>query len=161
MAPKAATRSTPRPERARPHRAARQSGDRGRRHRVLRAVAVTLPVPGLFVAAVLVFLFVGPVHDWMLGALGYGLIPVFLWLLSFAVVVRYRRAWVLRLWRVWVGTGMAAAVSLGILSMFNASGGVINDASLGGYWGQYLGGSQAILGTLKVLVMVALTPLML
>ena len=81
-------------------------------------------------AAVLVFLFVGPVHDWMLGALGYGLIPVFLWLLSFAVVVRYRRAWVLRLWRVWVGTGMAAAVSLGILSMFNASGGVMNDASL-------------------------------
>ena len=161
MAPKAATRSTPRPERARPHRAARQTGDRGRRHRVLRSVAVTLPVPGLFVAAVLVFLFVGPVHDWMLGALGYGLIPVFLWLLSFAVVVRYRRAWVLRLWRVWVGTGMAAAVSLGILSMFNASGGVMNDASLGGYWGQYLGGSQAILGTLKVLVLVALTPLML
>ena len=137
------------------------TGNRGRRHRVLRATAVTLPTLGIPAAAVLVFLFVGPVHDWMLGALGYGLIPVFLWLFSFAAVVRYRRAWVLRFWRTWVGTGMVTAVSLGILSMFNASGGVMDDASLGGYWGQYLGGSPAIVGSLKVLVLVALTPLML
>ena len=117
--------------------------------------------PAIPVAAALVFVFVGPVHDWTLGALGYGLIPVFLWLFSFAWVVRYRRAWVVRFWRVWVGAGMATAISLGILSMFHASTGVMDDASLGGYWGQYLGGSPAIVGTLKVLVLVALTPLLL
>ena len=122
---------------------------------------MTLPTPGIPTAAVLAFLFVGPVHDWMLGALGYGLIPVFLWLFGFAIVVRYRREWTLRFWRVWVGTGMAAAVSLGILSMLKASSGVMYDASLGGYWGQYLGGTPVILGALKVLVLAALTPLML
>ena len=129
--------------------------------RSLRAAAVTLPTPGIPAAAVLAFLFVDSVRDWMLGALGLGLIPVFLWLFSFAVVVRYRREWTIRYWKVWVGTGMATAVGLGILSMFDASSGVMYDASLGGYWGQYLGGSPAILGALKVLVLVALMPLVL
>ena len=161
MARRAASLSPSAP--ARPYRAAARprSGSRSRKSRFLRAAAVTLPTPGIPAAAVLAFLFIGPVHDWMLGALGYGLIPVFLWLFGFAIVVRYRREWTLRFWRVWVGTGMAAAVSLGILSMLKASSGVMYDASLGGYWGQYLGGTPVILGTLKVLVLAALTPLML
>ncbi len=158
MARRAASLSASRPAPARPGRAGQTRGGRGR---LLRAAAVTLPTPAIPAAAVLAFLFVDSVQSWMLGALGLGLVPVFFWLFSFALVVRYRREWVPRFWRVWVGTGMAVAVSLGILSMFHASSGVMYDASLGGYWGQYLGGSPAVLGALKVLVLVGLTPLML
>jgi len=38
---------------------------------------------------------------------------------------------------------------------------VVKDASLGGYWGQYLGGSPAALGAFKVAVLVLLGPLLL
>ena len=139
------------------------SGSRsGTRSRFLVAAAATLPTLGIPAAVVLAFLFLDSVRDWMLGALGYGLIPVFLWLFSFAVVVRYRRArGLLRFWRVWVGTAMGVAISLGILSMLEASGGVMRDASLGGYWGQYLGGRPLMLGALKVLLLAAITPLLL
>ena len=158
MARRAASLTASRPAPARPARAGQPRGGKGR---LLRTAAVTLPTPGIPAAAVLAFLFIDSVQGWMLGALGLGLVPVFLWLFSFALVVRYRREWVPRLWRAWVGTGMATAVSLGILSMFHASSGVMYDASLGGYWGQYLGGSPAILGALKVLALVAVTPLIL
>jgi S-DNA-T family DNA segregation ATPase FtsK/SpoIIIE len=113
------------------------------------------------VAATLIFVGIGSVHDWMLGALGYGLIPVSAWLLGFAAALRYRRAWVRRFWRAWVGTALAVAITLSIMSMFHASGGVMADASLGGYWGQYLGGTPAILGAMKVLVLALLGPVLL
>ena len=100
-------------------------------------------------------------RNWMLGALGYGLIPVGLWLICFLSVVRYRRDWVTRFWRVWVGSALAVAISLGILSMLYTSSGVMESASLGGYWGQYLGGTPLALGAVKLAVLALISPLLL
>ena len=116
---------------------------------------------GALLGPVLAFILLPAVRDWALGALGYGLIPVTVWLTGFAFVARYKTAWVKRLWRVWVGSALAVAVSLGILSMFHASDGVMKEASLGGYWGQYLGGTPVALGALKVAGLMLLAPLML
>ena len=96
-----------------------------------------------------------------LDALGYGLIPVDLYVACFILALRYRKAWIKRFWRVWVGSALMVAVSLGIMSMFDGSGWVTQDASLGGNWGQYLGGSPIALGALKVAILILLGPLLL
>ena len=113
------------------------------------------------IAPVLVFSFHQPVRDWLLGALGYGLIPVTTWLACFVLVLRYKSVSIKPLWRVWLGSALLTAISLGILSMFDASSGVMEAASLGGYWGQYLGGTPLALGAFKVAVLVVLMPLIL
>ena len=95
-----------------------------------------------------------------MGALGYGLIPVTTWLACFLLVLRYKAVSIKPLWKVWMGSALVVAVSLGLLSMFDASSGVMEAASLGGYWGQYLGGTPLALGTFKVAVLVALMPLL-
>ena len=119
-----------------------------------------LPI-GVVVAPVLMFILWSAARDWMLGALGYGLVPVGLWLAGFTFALRYRYAWIKRFRRVWAGSALAVAVSLGILSMFHASDGVMDDASLGGYWGGYLGGTPVALGALKVAIIIVLSPLLL
>ena len=101
------------------------------------------------------------VRDWALSSLGYGLIPVALWLSSFGLALSYRTAWAKRFWRAWLGSALLVAVSLGIISLFHASGGVMEEASLGGHWGQYLGGHPMALGALKVASLILLIPLVL
>ena len=97
-------------------------------------------------------------RDWVLSALGYGLIPVALYTICLLLVLRYRSTWATRFWRVWLGLALLVAASLGIMSMFHASSGVTKEASLGGNWGQYFGGSPIPLGALKVVVLVLLVP---
>ena len=133
----------------------------GRLLATFRWKVMVLILLGALLGPILAFSLLSPVRDWALGALGYGLIPVTIWLACFALVFSYKSAWVKRLWRVWLGSALGVAVSLGILSMFHASGGVMKEASLGGYWGQYLGGTPIPLGTLKVAVLMFLGPLML
>ena len=123
-----------------------------------RGLLLQLAVP---TAAIIAFSLSATVRDWLLGALGYGLIPVTLWLATFAFMLRYKRPWIKRFWRVWLGSALLVAVSLGILSMFNASSGVMERVSLGGYWGQYLGGSPVYLGVVKVAFLILLSPLLL
>ena len=118
-----------------------------------------VPLPALVLGAVLVFVFHQGVHDWMLGALGYGLAPVALWMVAFGLTLRHRRNWVPRFWRLWVASALAVAITLAILSMVHASEGVLGDASLGGYWGGYLGGTPIVLGAVKVAVLALLVPL--
>ncbi len=138
----------------------RSSRSRGRVGSALRRVNAILPVAAL-IAPVLVFVFYAPVHDRALSALGYGLAPVALWVGCFALAVRYKRAWVRRFWRGWLGSAISVAIALAILSMFNASSGVMQDASFGGNWGQYLGGKPTALGSLKVVALILLSPLLL
>ena len=120
-----------------------------------------LPPLVVIVAPVLAFVFLSAVRDWLLGALGYGLIPVVLWLVLFGLALRFRYVWIQRFWRPWLGSAMLVAISLGIISMFDAARGVPDDASLGGYWGGYLGGRPLPIGILKVAVLILLTPLLL
>ncbi len=112
------------------------------------------------IAPIIVFILHQPVRNWLLGGLGYGLIPVTTWLACFLLVLRYKAVPIKPLWKVWMGSALVVAVSLGLLSMFDASSGVMEAASLGGNWGQYLGGTPLALGAFKVAVLVALMPLL-
>ena len=122
---------------------------------------------GLFImlaalaAPILAFSLSLAVRNWALGALGYGLIPLTTWTACFVFALRYKRGWIKRFWRVWLGSAWVVAVSLGIMSMFHASRGVMEGASIGGNWGQYLGGSPVVLGGLKVAVLILVGPLLL
>ena len=60
-----------------------------------------------------------------------------------------------------MGSAIMVALALAILSMFNASSGVMEDASFGGNWGQYLGGKPTALGSLKIVALILLSPLLL
>ena len=98
--------------------------------------------------------------DYGLDSLGYGLIPVALLVVGFALAIRYNfTAWVRSYWRAWLASALLVSIALGIMSMIPASDGVLGDVSLGGHWGQYLGGSPLALGALKVAVLMFLTPL--
>ena len=121
---------------------------------------VSLPAT-VVVAPFLVFGLSTPVRDWALGALGYGLLPVFLWMASFLHVLRYRTRWIWSFWRLWAGSAILVAISLGTMAMFRPSAHVIDEASLGGNWGQYLGGTPVALGALKLAAILFLSPLVL
>ena len=113
------------------------------------------------ITPILIFSLYLPARNWGLAALGYGLIPVALWMGSFVLVLRYKYPLIKRLWRVWLGSALVVAVAVVILSIFDASSGVMETASLGGNWGRYLGGSPTPLGAFKVAVLVLLVPLLL
>ena len=112
-------------------------------------------------APILAFSLSSIVRNWGLGALGYGLIPVTAWMACFVFALRYKRSWIKPFWRMWLGSAWLVVISLGIMSMFHASSGVMEGASIGGNWGQYLGGSPIALGGLKVAVLVLVGPLLL
>ena len=115
----------------------------------------------IVVVPVLSFVFRSTVRDRALESLGYGLAPVALLVVAFAFAVRYRRRWIKPYWRIWVGSVLATVIALGILSMFYTSEGVLSEASFGGDWGQYFGGTPKALGVLKVVVLALLSPLVL
>ena len=100
-------------------------------------------------------------RDWELGALGYGLIPVAAWITAFAFTLRYRRIWAKGYWQYWLGSALAVTLSLGILSMLDATDGVMAEASFGGYWGGYLGGHPLALGALKMAAILLISPMLL
>ena len=141
-----------------PHKGRRARGGVLSVLRQRKGSVVLLAIP---VVSSLVFILSLTVRDWALGALGYGLIPVALWIMCFSLAVRYKTIWIKRFWRVWLGSALLVAISLGILSIFHASSGPMEGASLGGYWGQFLGGSPPALGALKVAVLILLSPILL
>ena len=118
------------------------------------------PYASVLLGSGLLFGFSSAARDWILGALGYGLIPVTTWIVLFLLVLRDQRQWIQRFRRVWVGTAWLAALSLGALSLVKGSSGVLGDASFGGYWGQYLGGTPMALGIVKLLVIGLLGPIL-
>ena len=127
---------------------------------LLRLAWATLPL-AFFLAPIIAFSISSAVRHRALDSLGYGLIPVALLVVSFTLALRYNyTAWVKSYWRAWLGSALLASIALGIMSMLHASDGVMRDASFGGHWGQYLGGSPVALGALKIAVLILLTPLL-
>lgn len=120
-----------------------------------------LPSLSLIIVPLLVFVFSPVVRSSILNALGYGLIPISMWLVLFILTLRFRHVWVTHFWRPWLGSAILVAVSLGIASMFDANGGLQEHGSLAGYWGEYLGGRPITLGIFKVVVLICITPLIL
>ena len=124
---------------------------------VLRAVLVSLPALVLL-APVLGLSLSTLARDWALSSLGYGVVSLGLWVGLLYLGLSYKRTLAARLWRVWAASGIGVAISLGLLSFFYASTGVMEEASLGGHWGGYLGGEPVALGALKVAALFLLAP---
>ena len=96
---------------------------------------------------------------WAVEALGYGWIPLGLWIAVSLVTLRYNRHVISTHWRRWIIAAALVAISIGILSTIFPEDGALEDVSLGGKWGAYLGGTPLILAAAKMAAIVLLVPL--
>ncbi len=115
---------------------------------VILGVAAGLGL-GLFPAA----------RQWTFEALGYGWIPVGLWLAAALATLRYHRRSLARRWRWWVAAAAVATTSIGALSLFHAGEGVFAEAGLSGRWGVAVGGTPVGLAAGKLAAISLLMPL--
>ena len=127
-------------------------------------------IDALVVAAVAiiaaVFFYISPdVREWTWQALGYGWAPVGLWAIATVFTLRYAPRSLFRYWRRWAVAAAAVALSIGVLSYFSPSDGLLEEATMGGLWGVAVGGPRLFiddglpLGLAKMLAIVALVPL--
>ena len=127
-------------------------------------------IDALVVAAVAIvaaaFFYISPdVREWTWQALGYGWAPVGLWAIAAAFTLRYALRSLFRYWRRWAVAAAAVALSIGVLSYFSPSDGLLEEATMGGLWGVAVGGPRLFiddglpLGLAKMLAIVALVPL--
>ena len=112
------------------------------------------------------FFYISPdVREWTWQALGYGWAPVGLWTVAAAFTLRYAPRSLFRCWRRWSVAAAAVALSIGVLSYFSPSDGLLEEATMGGLWGVAVGGPRLFvddglpLGLAKMLAIVALVPL--
>ncbi len=98
-------------------------------------------------------------RGWFVESLGYGWIPVGIWLaVAVAAIVHYRRA-VRRSWQWCVASAALAAVSIGVMSLFHTGSGALAETGLSGNWGQVLAGSPFGLAVAKLAAIALLSPL--
>ena len=122
-------------------------------------VADIMAVTAAVLVAVLFFFFYPDTAERLYQALGYGWAPVGLWGASALLALRYRHRFLLRYWRYWAAAAALAAASIGALSYFAPSDGLLEDVSLGGRWGQAVGGPALLpYGALKMAAIIALLP---
>ena len=121
-------------------------------------------IDGLVILAIglsvgLYFGFSSGAREWAIEALGYGWVPAGLLVAVTLVTLRYNRHVLFTHWRRLVMAVALAAISISVLSTIFPSGGALEDASLGGKWGAYLGGTPAILAAAKMAAIVFAVPL--
>lgn len=97
---------------------------------------------------------------WVLETLGYGWIPVGLWLFAALVTLRYQRRTLVQYWRRWAMAAAMVAVAIGTLSLFSTGDGILAESSLGGSWGSLVGGTPLGVAVLKFAGIVLLAPLL-
>tara|TARA_Y100000780_G_scaffold176444_1_gene161630 strand:- start:655 stop:2859 length:2205 start_codon:yes stop_codon:yes gene_type:complete len=107
----------------------------------------------------LYFGFSSGAREWAIEALGYGWVPAGLLFAVTLITLRYNRRVLFTHWRRLVMAVALAAISISVLSTIFPSGGALEDASLGGKWGAYLGGTPAILAAAKMAAIVFAVPL--
>ena len=115
----------------------------------------------LAIAPVLLIALSTSARNWTVDRIGWGVIPVLAWFACAALILRYKGLKDKKIWRSLGGAGVLIAVSIALLSMFHASDGRLDDASLGGHWGEYLGGSPWPLGWVKVALLLLVGPVLL
>ena len=115
----------------------------------------------LALAAGLGFGFAAPARQWAANTLGFGWIPVAALTLSTLLALRYRPRWLLVHWRWWVGAAAVVVTTVGMLSFFYPRQGILSLVSLGGRWGEEIGGGSLPLGVLKLVAFGLLVPLVL
>ena len=127
-------------------------------------------VDALVVAAVVtvaaVFFYISPdAREWTWQALGYGWAPVVLWAFAAIFTLHYFPHHLFRYWRRWVVAAAGVALSIGALSYFAPSDGLLEEVAMGGRWGLAVGGPRLLiddglpLGLVKMLAIVAVVPL--
>ena len=121
-------------------------------------------IDGLVILAIglsvgLYFGFSSGAREWAIEALGYGWVPAGLLFAVTLITLRYNRRVLFTHWRRLVMAVALAAISISVLSTIFPSGGALEDASLGGKWGAYLGGTPAILAAAKMAAIVFAVPL--
>ena len=112
-------------------------------------------------AAGLVFGYSTGAREWAIEALGFGWIPVGLWLATALVTLRYNRRIFLAFWRRWTVAAAVVAIIVVALSTVFPSDGILEDHSLGGKWGMEAGGTPIVVTAGKLLGIAVLTPLLL
>ncbi len=100
-------------------------------------------------------------REWSREALGYGWIPVAIWLVAALATLRYNRPSVKAHWRWWVVATAIAAISIGALSQVHANNGILSETGLSGRWGQAVGGSSIVLAAAKLAGVAIIIPLLL
>jgi len=121
-------------------------------------------IDGLVILAIglsvgLYFGFSSGAREWAIEALGYGWAPAGLLVAVTLVTLRYNRHVLFTHWRRLVMAVALAAISISVLSTIFPSDGALEDVSLGGKWGAYLGGTPAILAAAKMAAIVFAVPL--
>jgi hypothetical protein len=98
-------------------------------------------------------------REWAIEALGYGWVPMGLFVAVTLVTLRYNRHVLFVHWRRWIVAAASVAISIGVLSTIFPSDGVLEDVSLGGIWGGYVGGTPVILAAAKMAAILLVVPL--
>ncbi|HIN22801.1 MAG TPA: hypothetical protein EYM73_00275, partial [Dehalococcoidia bacterium] len=112
-------------------------------------------IDGLIILAIglsagLYFGFSSGAREWAIETLGYGWVPAGLLVAVTLVTLRYNRRVLFTHWRRWVIAVALAAISISVLSTIFPSDGALEDVSLGGKWGAYVGGTPAVLAAVKM-----------
>ena len=119
---------------------------------------ITAVTAAVLVAAVF-FFFYPDTAERLYQALGYGWAPAGLWGAAAILALRYRHRLLLRYWRYWAAGAAVAAASIGAMSYFAPSDGLLEDVSFGGRWGVAVGGPALLpYGALKLAAIIALLP---
>lgn len=100
-------------------------------------------------------------REWVMESLGYGWIPVGIWLAAALATLRYHRHIFRSNWRLWVASAALVSISIGALSFFQASGSNLNGTSLSGQWGEVIGDAHVVVAATKLTAIGLLTPLLL
>jgi len=100
-------------------------------------------------------------REWSREALGYGWIPVAVWVVVALATLRYNRPSVRAHWRWWVVAAVVTTISIGALSQVHADEGILAETGLSGRWGQTIGGSPLALAVGKLAGVSIITPLLL
>lgn len=121
-------------------------------------------IDGLIILAIglsagLYFGFSSGAREWAIETLGYGWVPAGLLVAVTLVTLRYNRRVLFTHWRRWVIAVALAAISISVLSTIFPSDGALEDVSLGGKWGAYVGGTPAVLAAVKMAAIAFAVPL--
>ena len=121
-----------------------------------------LTVAAAAIVAAVFFYFSPGAREWTWQALGYGWAPAALWAIGALFSLRYFPRSLFRYWRRWAVAAAAVTLSIGVLSYFAPSDGLLEEATMGGHWGVAVGGPSLLpFGLAKMLGIAAAVPLML
>ncbi len=117
-------------------------------------------ITSVIAAAFVVFWFYPEVWEGTFALLGYGWIPVVLWAGALLVALRYRPWWLIRFWNLWLAGACAAALTVGILTFFEAGYGSLAFVGLGGEWGSIAMGDSLVMGMARLVPLALLIPIL-